>query len=49
MEFVVDQDIRFIASRLVAERAHRPDVVAPGRMIVLSSGERACVGLSVFA
>lgn len=39
----------FIASRLVAERAHRPDVVAPGRMIVLSSGERACVGLSVFA
>lgn len=39
----------FIASRLVAERAHRQDVVAPGRMIVLSSGERACVGLSVFA
>lgn len=39
----------FIASRLVAERACRSDVVAPGRMVTLSSGERACVGLSVFA
>jgi hypothetical protein len=38
-----------IASRLVAERAARQDVVAPGRMVTISSGERACVGLSVFA
>lgn len=39
----------FIASRLVAERAARQDVVSPGRMLTLASGERACVGLSVFA
>lgn len=40
------ENVIYITSRLVAERAKRDDVVAPGRMVTQPDGSRACIGTS---